>query len=367
MSRLIVNYKTNLTNSKSSKIMVEESKSGLEKLHSVISDSDVSSEPSSIVANTEMNQEIASEESDDECPILINEKALQESFESENSHSVNQFGPSKTTENERWQGRNPLQKFSILIGSSKLTFKVTDAPKMHIVDDVIYEKNESEMDDSFGESTLWSDYDIGLDRPIYRCKICGRAYAHKQPLLAHEKTHTTGRPYQCPICTKCFARQVNFSIHMKLHASGRRYFCSLCGKWFRTQSLMSEHQQKCFALMNGLPVLTDRPLRYRCYYCDKMFHHRRDKNIHERTHTGERPYTCGYCSKGFTQSQALTIHIRSHTGERPFSCSMCGKEFRDSSALRKHEFTKHIKENLPDNDYDDSSNEIALVTVPHVN
>ncbi|MCP9263887.1 Zinc finger protein [Dirofilaria immitis] len=225
-------------------------------------------------------------------------------------------------------------------------------------------KKENEIDDSFGNSSLWIDHGVNPQKPIYRCKICNRAYAHRRPLLAHEKTHATGRPYQCPICTKCFARQVNFSIHMKLHASGRRYFCSLCGKWFRTHSLMCEHQQKCFALMNGLPVLTDRPLRYRCYYCDKMFHHRRDKNIHERTHTGERPYTCGYCSKGFTQSQALTIHIRSHTGERPFSCSMCSKEFRDSSALRKHEFTKHINESLLGDGYGDSSNEITLMTTP---
>ncbi|VBB27745.1 unnamed protein product [Acanthocheilonema viteae] len=334
-------------------------------MHSVIIESDDSNESSSVIANVQMSQEIASEGSDDECPILINEKALQESIEegdnelsdnvailltiwlfhiclfkiyylqSENTHSMNEFESSETSENE--------------------------------LDDVMCQKNEGELDDSFADDVLWSDHETGLYRPIYRCKICGRAYAHKRPLLAHEKTHITGRPYQCPICTKCFARQVNFNIHMKLHASGRRYFCSLCGKWFRTQSLMTEHQQKCFALMNGLPVLTDRPLRYRCYYCDKMFYHRRDKNIHERTHTGERPYTCGYCSKGFTQSQALTIHIRSHTGERPFSCSICSKEFRDSSALRKHEFTKHVNENLPGDDYSGSSNEIALVTTPYVN
>ncbi|EFO14409.1 hypothetical protein LOAG_14111 [Loa loa] len=112
--------------------MVKESECDLQKMHSVIIDSDGSSEHLSIITNTEMNQEIAIEGSDDECPILINEKALQESIENESTNSMNQFGSSKTSENERWQGRNPLQKFSILIGNNKLTFKVTDAPKMHM-------------------------------------------------------------------------------------------------------------------------------------------------------------------------------------------------------------------------------------------
>uniref|UniRef100_A0A915PY42 C2H2-type domain-containing protein n=1 Tax=Setaria digitata TaxID=48799 RepID=A0A915PY42_9BILA len=340
---------------------MEEPKYNQQKGHAVMAGSSDSSESVSVVADV---QEIALEGSDDECPVLINEKALQESIESGTLSSMSHLRSSKVSDDGRWQGRNPLQKFSILIGSNKLTFKIHRND--FAVDDLICQKNENETHNYFGDGSLWSDHEISVDRPIYRCKICGRAYAHKRPLLAHEKTHATGQPYQCPICTKYFARQVNFRIHMKLHASGRRYFCSLCGKWFRTQSLMFEHQQKCLAMMNGLPVLTDRPLRYRCYYCDKMFHHRRDKNIHERTHTGERPYTCGYCSKGFTQSQALTIHIRSHTGERPYVCSICSKEFRDSSALRKHEFTKHMNENLPDDDYSGSSSEIALISTPYV-
>uniref|UniRef100_A0A0R3S408 Zinc finger protein n=1 Tax=Elaeophora elaphi TaxID=1147741 RepID=A0A0R3S408_9BILA len=354
------------------KTMLKESKSDLQVTHSVLIDDDDSSEPSSsVIANVQMSQEVVSDGSDDECPVLINEKALQESIEPElfNCWLPRRVRTSITKRRERFNESS--------------------------YDDLICQRNEDELGDSFVDSSLWSDHEIDLDRPIYRCKICGRAYAHKRPLLAHEKTHITGRPYQCPICTKCFARQVNFNIHMKLHASGRRYFCSMCGKWFRTQSLMSEHQvtiyhvkvmlefeklvqllydskhfspfsdkiklneknsvaslrlfqQKCFALMNGLPVLTDRPLRYRCYYCDKMFHHRRDKVIFIfRIH-----HYLSICIK------ENNLNLESLQNSEVFICG---------SALRKHEFTKHINENLPHDDYGDSSNEITLVTTPYVN
>jgi hypothetical protein len=40
---------------------------------------------------------------------------------------------------------------------------------------------------------------------------------------------------------------------------------------------MLDHQQACLAHMHGQSVSSDRPLRYQCAYCEKMFHHRRDK------------------------------------------------------------------------------------------
>lgn len=47
-------------------------------------------------------------------------------------------------------------------------------------------------------------------------------------------------------------------------------------------------------------------------------------------------YICKYCGKNEPSKGSLLLHERVHTGERPFACSQCGAAFAHKSNLTRH-------------------------------
>lgn len=75
--------------------------------------------------------------------------------------------------------------------------------------------------------------------------------------------------------------------------------------------------------------------------CGRVFTQKTHRDIHQRTHTGHRPYTCpkANCGLSFSQRGNLRTHMRRHTGEKPYRCSQCTKCFAQRGNLRSHEET----------------------------
>ncbi|XP_042638968.1 zinc finger protein 28 homolog [Orycteropus afer afer] len=76
---------------------------------------------------------------------------------------------------------------------------------------------------------------------------------------------------------------------------------------------------------------------YECIECGKAFIQNTSLIRHWRVHSGEKPFKCQECGKAFRQNIHLASHLRIHTGEKPFECGECGKSFSISSQLATHQ------------------------------
>ena len=65
--------------------------------------------------------------------------------------------------------------------------------------------------------------------------------------------------------------------------------------------------------------------------------------VHERTHTGAKPYKCAFCDFRSAQGGNVRIHERRHTGDKRYPCPYCPFASVTSSATTTHIRRAHTK------------------------
>nr|XP_048698145.1 zinc finger protein 382-like [Caretta caretta] len=113
---------------------------------------------------------------------------------------------------------------------------------------------------------------------------------------------TSQRLYKCPECGKRF-RKTPLEIHM----GERSFMCSDCRKGFIKKITLT-----------GQPRTQMGKKPYTCL--QKSFITDRTVATHRRRYPGKQLLVCAQCRKSFTWKENFTMHQRSHTGQRPYAC-----------------------------------------------
>ncbi|XP_063632602.1 zinc finger protein 84-like isoform X2 [Cydia splendana] len=196
-------------------------------------------------------------------------------------------------------------------------------------------KNEN---DSSAQNKITEELSMNI-KGEYSCYKCNDVFSTKRGLKQHAKTCTEANdPMEKLgkfVCSQCPYRCQSPAI-LKIHERTHTG-----EKPFSCTFCDYKSGQKNNVAKHILVHMKEKP--FRCQYCEYRCAQKNNLVVHERTHTGYKPFACPYCDYRTVQKPNLVKHMYLHTDQKPFSCDQCTYRCVQKTNLTKHK-QRHLNE-----------------------